>query len=420
MNTDVSGHVFISYRRTRTTDVELLVPALHDVGIPTWVDTMDMRYQPTEESLRTCLRDSSTAGAILYLTPDVRDSPYVRLETEEILRRHARSDGFWVLPLVGGGLDYAEASTVLAGVIGADTLAEWNLLKTNDPFTPTIAVEVAAAALRERIVAISDRLPPGDPVRVQLRVRDATPTAPGSDLIMDWRSHFTPDADPAVWETTLLPAVRTVRQTLQKHAPGRPIDLEGRPSLPAAFAFGHALPEPSGQPVRYVQFMRGDGSTQAWSLNAASDATLADERGWTAKTIAKNINGLHLAVLISITNDTHRWYATSLTDLPPMRAQIIIDHSDAANTSSNDRPDIQIRDDREAASLARMTSRAIRNALDTYGPLEAVHLFFAGPAGLAVLIGQLTNTLPPVVTYDAIHDTGRYTRAATLLPAANR
>jgi hypothetical protein len=47
-----------------------------------------------------------------------------------------------------------------------------------------------------------------------------------------------------------------------------------------------------------------------------------------------------------------------------------------------------------------------------YGTIGAVHLFIAGPARLAFLVGQLLNTLGVAVTYEHVSGTGTGTYVA--------
>ena len=59
-----------------------------------------------------------------------------------------------------------------------------------------------------------------------------------------------------------------------------------------------------------------------------------------------------------------------------------------------------------------------RTARREYGSIGTVHLFMAAPAGIAVLVGQLLNTLGAVQTYEhlSIDGSGRYKPAALLRP----
>jgi hypothetical protein len=60
----------------------------------------------------------------------------------------------------------------------------------------------------------------------------------------------------------------------------------------------------------------------------------------------------------------------------------------------------------------------MRTARREYGSIGTVHLFMAAPAGTAVLVGQLLNTLGAVQTYEhlSIDGSGCYKPAALLRP----
>ena len=72
--TKPTGVSFISYRRSRLDEAELLINAQHDHGIPTWQDITDLPTGPTVPGLRKVLADPNTANALLWVTPDVADS----------------------------------------------------------------------------------------------------------------------------------------------------------------------------------------------------------------------------------------------------------------------------------------------------------------------------------------------------------
>jgi TRAP transporter TAXI family solute receptor len=393
----------------------MLVQALHDVGIPTWQDVTNLGYEPVEDAVRAHILDPSTAGAILFLTREVRKSTFIRnVEVPGILRRHELRDGFWVLPVLAGDLNRSDPPAALADTTGAAELARWNPHLAGTPFSRATAAAVAAAALRERVVAVHAHLDRDAPLRVRLDVQENRVLS-GEAFILDWAAHFSPLANPEQWQTTLLPALETFRRALCEHAPGRAVEVTGTPSPPAAFALGYALREPPPMRVVWLQRMRGGREPQAWSLLDAADSHLAREAGWTAQMSGQDVDGRDLAVLINVTNDTWARYVATRPTLPRIRATITVDHEDARHAPPDARTDsIRIGSGAEAASLARLVKSAIRGAIDTFGSLDAVHVFLAGPTGLAMLIGQLAKAFPPVVTYDATGAGGAYTRAATL------
>ena len=85
--TNPLGRSFLSYKRDRSEEAELLIAAQHDLGIPTWRDVDDLGGVPTEDQITAVLRDPETANAILWLTPEVASSLMVRdVEAPEILK----------------------------------------------------------------------------------------------------------------------------------------------------------------------------------------------------------------------------------------------------------------------------------------------------------------------------------------------
>jgi hypothetical protein len=125
--TDPTGVAFISYRRTRSDEIESLVRVLHDHGIPTWRDTDNLRNEQTEVELKRILRDPQTANAVLWVTPDVRDSPVIgRIEIPGIHTRHRANDSFFVVPVAANGIDYAGAEEIASQYLGLRDFKGWN------------------------------------------------------------------------------------------------------------------------------------------------------------------------------------------------------------------------------------------------------------------------------------------------------
>src|SRR5262245_21914558 len=126
--TDATGRSFMSYRRARKEDAELLIAAQHDRGIPTWQDVNDLAVAPTEDEIRLVLQDRNIANGVLYLTPEVETSGIIRnVEIPCLLERASAGDNFFVVPLAAGGLDYANAAAVASNCLSAQHLADWNM-----------------------------------------------------------------------------------------------------------------------------------------------------------------------------------------------------------------------------------------------------------------------------------------------------
>ena len=190
--TDITGRSFLSYRRTRREDAALMIAAQHDIGIPTWQDIQNLDEEPTETAIREVIGDRAIASAVLYLTPEVANSPMMRkVEAPQILTRHQKRDGFFVVPVAAGGLDYSGAAAVVDESISLDDLQLWNLRKVgSDPLDSRDAKSIAERVLRRRITAISEALPKEKSLRIVLNTRGSPSFELGASLIIDWSHRF--------------------------------------------------------------------------------------------------------------------------------------------------------------------------------------------------------------------------------------
>ena len=144
-----TGLSFVSYRRSRLDEVRLLIELQHDLGVPTWQDVRNLDEEPTEEAIRSVLYDPEIANAVIWLTPEVKSSDMIRrVEAPLILERRDREDGFFVVPVAAGGLDYDGAAAALEGNIGIHDLRGWNIRKlSSDPASEMDIRSVAARVL---------------------------------------------------------------------------------------------------------------------------------------------------------------------------------------------------------------------------------------------------------------------------------
>jgi hypothetical protein len=132
--TDPTGRSFLSYRRLRSQEAALLIAAQHDHGIPTWQDIQNLGSVPAEDEIRRTLADATTTSAVLYITPEVETSTIIRnVESPKIIQRAEAGDGFFVVPIGAGGLDYATAASISSNSLSAQNLADWNMHKAPGP-----------------------------------------------------------------------------------------------------------------------------------------------------------------------------------------------------------------------------------------------------------------------------------------------
>ena len=407
--TDPTGCSFLSYRRSRSTEAARLIAAQRERGIPTWRDVDDMNTEPTEDELRRILRDRHTANAILWVTPETAESGMIRkVEAPVAFERHGRSDGFFIVPVAAGGLDYAGVAKAIGPSVGAADIGGWNIIRMeSDPASEADIAQVANSVLKQRLQSIDPCFTPDEPLRIVLNTRQPAWQSPGTGLTIDWGHRFggiqNREASPADWQDKLLPALADVGWAIQQTVPGRKLLASGLTTLSAATALGCEFMATAGLDIAWKQQMP-DGSAQIWGLNAASE-----DSGFAAETSAGNVNAADLAVMVSVNNDVGNAVTASLAALPPFRAWVHVRRADSARSAMLTSPG-------QALDVAKKTIAAARNARGEYEITGRVHLFTAAPAGLAMLIGRLSNTLGPTQTYEHIPSgaTGHYQPAALL------
>lgn len=403
--TDPTGRSFLSYCRSRADEACLLVVAQHDHGIPTWQDTEDLDEKPTEEELRRVLQNETIANAILWITPEVGDSNYIRaIEAPAILERARAKDSFFVTPCVAGSLGYEEAASKLRSRFTLEDLRHWNMIKVGvDPIGTTEAANIAHRVLRRRLSALHRELPKSEPFRLSLYTRVPPAADNGAALQLDWSRRFNGrHAEPDAWEEFLLPALSSVVKLLRTQAPGRHIEAGGFCSISAALALGRAFIEPGGLSISWRQ--RTESSqVEVWSL---SDDKM--DSGFGAESRSVSLEGQDLAVIVSVSADVQRAFAASREQLPEFRARLEVSKPGSYPHT--------LRNSGEAVDLARKVSRGTRQLRHDYPEAKMIHLFLAGPVGLSMFIGQLLNTVGPVQTYEHVEDssTGTYQKAVLL------
>ena len=407
--TDPTGSSFLSYRRSRSEEGARLIASQRERGIPTWRDVDDLNTEPTETELRKILRDDNIANAVLWISPETADSPMIRnVEAPIAFERHARDDGVFVVPIAAGGLGYQEAAVAIRNSVSLSNVANWNMIKLeDDPATDLDIAMVANQVLKQRLQAIDARLPEGAPLRISFNTRRAVGLQPGSALIIDWSHRFGGDhnreASAEDWQRKLLPALTDVKRAIEQILPNRQLLVGGFASLPAVAALGCELMATSGIYTAWEQRMP-DGSSQTWSLKCGRE-----DAGFSANILDGELGAGDLAVLVSVSNDVTQAVAASEGKTGSFRAYVHLNRADSRQGAVLDTPG-------QAVDLARRTVEAVRRARGEYAVSGRVHLFMAVPAGLAMLVGQLLNTLGPVQTYEHIpsNPIGIYTPAALL------
>ncbi len=407
--TDATGRSFLSYRRTRVDEARLLIEAQHDVGIPTWQDLSDLDEGHTEALLREAIADKATANAVCWLTPEVETSAVItRIELPGILRRIRAGDGFFMIPVAAGGVDYPDVTRIAGTYLGVHDLGGWNLRKVaSDPIGPADAATIAQQVLGRRIRAITAQLATDAPLRLVINTRKKPAFAPGVALALDWTHRFDGrlTQPPENWQEHLIPALEIIAQAIAEHAPGRRIVAEGLCALPAVVAFGTAFLATRGMSVGWRQ-ISPNREPELWSLG-----TRPEPCGFAFQVGDGDPSADDLALLVSVASNVEPAFAASRPSLPKLRTTVIV-HKEGAYPHDVETPG-------QARDLVRIIVEALRYTKDQYQPRGILHLFLAVPAGLAMMIGQMLNTFGTVQTYEHVPTdaVGRYLSAARLQPS---
>ena len=200
--TDPTGPCFVSYRRKRREEVALLVGTLRDRGVPVWQDITDLPHAPTEDTIREILQDRITSAAVLFITPEVKDSSIIRkVESPLILKRALETDPFFAVPIAAGGLSYENASVVLGDHLGLSFVPGWNIAKASDPMDTAEAGRLADRVLLERLTAIHRHRSPRDALRLKISTRLPLEKRSGNELVLDLTHRFQGRvASPEAWD----------------------------------------------------------------------------------------------------------------------------------------------------------------------------------------------------------------------------
>jgi hypothetical protein len=407
--TDPTGKVFISYRRSHVAEVATLMAALHDRGVPTWQDIHDLEEKPMGSALRGTLTDPEISGGVLWITPDLPDSPVIqRIEAPAMLERARRNDGFFVIPFLAGGVDYDAAKDLIDPIHAYEDLSRWNLRNVKgSPIDHAEAAELANRVLRHRVGEIHKRLPKEQPLRLELNTRKRLPWKSGTALLLDWKDRFDDRlAKAGAWEQFLLPALEDVAQAIEQCAPDRTVEASGRLALPAAVAFGACFRGGWRPATSWRQYTPRRGN-QLWNIDEPRE-----ESGFKAEIRDHDPAGDELAALVMVNDDVDPAFQQALRGLPALRGIVRV-------TRPGDLPH-DLATPGEALDVAHVTVDAINQARSVFRMTKCVvHLFMAVPAGLAMMIGQLLNKVPLAQTYELDDQGGvsRYVPAGRLLPS---
>ncbi len=216
---------------------------------------------------------------------------------------------------------------------------------------------------------------------------------PKADLTFDWTKYFdrinriVPSED--IWNNELIPNLVAAKNTLLLKTSNRHIILRGRCALSTSIAIGNTFPEIGNWTIELIQ----PPQTDSWRSDAqrVGDYKLVCKEITPDPAIRKSNN--EIAIVFSITGravpDVSDFFKTN--SIPVKKIISIEPESTPGNLS--------IQNDSEAVSLASAAKDVIKQMINKYKTMK-IHLFYFGPAGLAVFLGQKLTSLGAVQLYE--------------------
>jgi integrative and conjugative element protein (TIGR02256 family) len=383
------GPVFISYRQSDGTEqADALEAVLRAVGLVVWRDRTDLRPGTTTDRLEQVLTHG-LSGAVLVVTPDIKDSEIVR-ERELPRLLQLDQDPAFCLCIANkipqekhpSKCDYG-APDGLFRLAPARTLAD---KKQANLLDPSGEVEVARDLVMHRMGQRSAALRrDGRPVTIRIQTRPA-PFAvdAGED---DLHVRVSPPIDGRLPSQGGLQLLRTTLPIISDavYSTGATtVRITGGAHLSIALALGAALPETKIGRVEVID-TRGAIWSSATPPAAPSTTDLLVEI--LPAVASSGPSGRdRIAVFVSLTPNSDRTAFDQLVRSPaePFGAVARLSVAEAEI------------DPRESGRLSAAIANQIKRLAANSGRAE-VHLAFHGPFTMAVLIGRHLNTLRTVV-----------------------
>ena len=410
--TEPTGSVFISYRRSPARPVgdreaALVRDTLRHAGVPTWRDLDDLEHEPTEEALVDAINDPSLAGAVLLISPEVEASSTVReVEAVRIFRRHARDDGFWVLPVLIG-VDYAQADAVLGSPAGFQELDRWNMHKV---VGATLEASDARAIGRRAVEARLKAIRKADGGRaLSLGVFARRPPGDSLGLTHDFSSRFNgrdvADRAFAEFENGLLDAASRVMAV----TPAARLVGRGMAPLPLGVLVGAVYSPRAGFALEWIQPVEGS-EPQQWSFDAPSVGLAMDTRVTRGDPASEE-----MVLAIGVSANIERAVAECVADqgLEPRACMHCAPGTGSYTPGRVMAPE-------EGVGFVLAAIQAVRELREDLGMRRAnLHLFLACPLAMAVLLGQKLNTFSACHLYEHVPERQpSYARVHTFEPSS--
>lgn len=376
---------FLSHEHCDRPAVVRLETDMRRRGLASWRDRKDQHRGVATDPAVVRAIHADTDGFVIYGTKRILDSAYVwKQEWPPAYLRHQAETGAdhpFPYPLIPifvdiGVADLKAAAKAFRQPLPTDFNGE--RLKPGTAGRRAMANHLLRTALTRRAAEAAR-----GPLRLHLTTF-AVPDDLDADVLEDWSPEFASGAT-APW-TDLLIARDDLAAELARTGRGLEVSVQSR--LGPAFVFGHAFPHVSRIPIT-----AGDG----WQLGHAEDPTLIAVSDIPVAAGDPRVAVIEVSLARNVAVAVDR--AVSGLGLAPSRRLSIgygpdADHVDAA----------------VAAAATTAFGRRLKKMRDE-GVTEA-HVFLAGPAPLALLLGASVNAGPAMTLYHTVD--GEYVRSVRL------
>ncbi len=223
--------------------------------------------------------------------------------------------------------------------------------------------------------------------------------------------------DPKIWESELLPQLRSLPGG--KTCSQGWVGLEGKCALSTGFAFGTVFRAKERYQIEVAQFVPDKGHTEYWTSNAQPPENvpapsfslhIAEREGdrTNQSPVAKDavivVSALNNKTIYEILDNVGTYFgeAEAFSQIPDHPKKIQAVKAVLALEATAATRDKRVLEGWEAAGLARSSTQLVNNFKHRVKP-KKLHLFFAGPLGLAVFMGHYwTNVHKTVQCYEEV------------------
>jgi len=381
--------LFLCHSRENAEEVDVLASVLRLRGLSPWIDRQGgFRFGDGQVSEAQRAIHDDCFGLLLYATPQVFDSDFIRrVEIEAAIHAKDRDPRF-VLAAVPRDLGFRQLSARSAEAFGVDlsNYASHALGSPNQQDDALVLDRVFKAVACDLMI---DRLVEArssnenDILQLQFSTRERLADEPGDVFCVDATDLFTDQGaiSDDHWRQVhegLIDLKRSIAETM-----GRPrLRVHGSKHLTAAFLLGYVFPSTAFE-------LELRTKRDYWSTTCTPSTEVSLDVNCRGGSAGSGILHVELSTLDQPVQDAVRRYIQRTYASPLLSLRLTANRSVAGLVMTNT----------VACALAMQVrneiARIVANNLVT-----EIHLFGTLPQALATMIGQRLNAFPPVQLYE--------------------